>query len=130
MDIAQELRRLVEFCPEHVQARPPSLLLKRVAHVPSTFAWAIYTYNRIDIRVWPECHLGWVLGSLVHELAHFAAPEAKHGDDLFRMAMVELVRDGYGMEPAMPEGRRIAQLDHSIEDALVAWVDNRKETPK
>jgi hypothetical protein len=127
VDLAQELRRLVEFCPERVQARPPSLRVKRVPKVPRTFGWANYTYNLIDIRVWPEAHLGWVLGSIVHELAHFSAGhETKHSDDLFRMAMVELVRDGYGVEPAMPAGRRIAQLDHSIEDALVAWVESRK----
>lgn len=126
-DLHAELHRLAEFCPEHVRARPPSLVIRRVPIAPRTVGWAKYATNQLELILWPLCHPGWALGGLVHELAHFAVPKAKHGDDLFRMTMIELVRDGFGVEPAMPAGRRIAQLDHSIEDALVAWVESRKE---
>lgn len=123
MDLHAELLRLAEFCPPTVQANPPALVLKRVKKVPRTMGWARFVEREIELVVWPACPLGFALAGLVHELAHFCVPGAKHSDDGFRMTMVELVRDGYRVEPAMPKGRRCAQLDHAIEDALVAWTE-------
>ena len=128
MDLQAELTRLTEFCPPAVRANPLRLLVKYTRKVPTTMGWARFMEREIELIIWADCHLGIVLAGLVHELAHFSVPGAKHSADSFRTAMVELVRDGYGVEPPMPLGRRCSQLDHSIEEALMLWVDNRQET--
>lgn len=130
MDLQAELARLSEFCPPEIQERPITLVLKHVPKAPRTLAWARFVQREIELILWPACPLGFALAGLVHELAHFAVPGAMHSDDHFRMAMVELVRDGYGVEPPMPKGRRCAQLDHAIEDCLVAWAKDRKDKAK
>jgi hypothetical protein len=121
IDLYRELHRLVKFCPPHVRDRPPSLLL--IHHLTSprdVVATADLEWHRMEIHLWPTCSPGWALASQVHELAHFSSPDNGHGDQ-FRSAMIELVRDGYGVEPDYPSGRSIQDLDRSVEDALATW---------
>lgn len=126
IDLRRELKRLVKFCPPHVQARPPSLDLIHLSIQPpsNVVAYANFERNRVEVRLWPMCPLGWPLASVVHELAHFSLRDNHHGER-FRSAMVELVRDGYGVEPAYPSGRSIMDLDESVEDALTTWCSER-----
>lgn len=122
--LKDELARLVEFCPEHVRARPPGLLIKHRSERPTYLGfsdpnpWAWH----VELVLWPECPPAWALATLLHELAHFCCPDSGHGET-FRMTFVELCRDGYGVDPAMPEGRRMVHLDYAVEDALQVWVD-------
>lgn len=128
LDLRRELHRLLPFCPESVQLRPPALIIKHVSKEPGEVALAEWTRNRIRMVLWPRCPLAYALGTLVHEVAHFCAmPKDEDHGELFRMCMVELVRDGYGVEPAMPDGRDIYALDRSVEDAMLEWLDARDQ---
>ncbi len=124
VDLSRELERLIAHCPDHLRERPPTLYVKHQKKLPATFGWADPNLWQVQVVLWPHCPLAWALSTIVHELAHFCVPaeRAAHGDG-FRMAMIELCRDGYGVDPPMPEGRRIVNLDHAVEDALQFWVD-------
>lgn len=126
MNLRKELRRLVEFCPSHVRSRPPSLMIVH-GRPQMTVGWADFMLHRIELLLWPRIDLPAVLSTLVHELAHFCHPGKPHSYEPFRMAMVELVRDGYGVEPQMPHGRAIGKLDMAIDAAFVEWDTARRE---
>lgn len=125
LDLHAELHeRLLPHCPPLLQARPPTLVLECVQRWPREVGWANFSKRQIRLILWPRCPLPFALGTLVHELAHFVAmPQGDTGHgQAFRMAMVELCRDGYGVDPPMPKGRRVADLDRSVEDAMAKWV--------
>jgi hypothetical protein len=125
IDLRRELHRLIQFCPERLQVRPPSLVLDhRSKEPPNSVAWADLDRHQIKITLWPLCPPGWALASLVHELSHFVCDDDKH-NEVFRTTMVELVRDGYGVKPAWTPERALLYLDRAVEDALTVWYRKR-----
>lgn len=122
-DLDAELARLLPFCPDRIVRRPPTLVVEHRPKAPRYVAWAHWARNRIRILVWPRCSLAYTLASLVHELAHFCAyPKDEDHGDLFRMWMLELCRDGYGVDPAPPANRTLKAFDNSIKLAIEGTI--------
>lgn len=127
LDLQAECDRLValEICPQHLRDRPPTVTVRRPPSRTSRLAGCAYPRSRrIHLFATRATSRGCVLATLVHEVAHLWVDHHSH-DDYWRMCAVELVREGYGMEPDCPRSDKISDLDECLERALVLWCQQQ-----
>lgn len=127
VDLHAELARLwaLEIVGHRVQRPAPRLTLTvRPKRPTRSLAYACFERREIEIFVWKGLKSAEALATLVHEVAHIVVgKEAAHGEE-WRMMLVELVREGYGVEPEFPsyDPHSIGALDYSVELALGTWL--------
>lgn len=122
VDFQAEANRLVELeiCPQHLRDNPITVRVKAVPPSCNFAGMAYYRRRHVDLFVRPSTPESQPFATLVHEIAHVWVGHQYH-DDHWRMCAVELVREGYQMEPDCPIDDTISQLDICLEKALHHW---------
>lgn len=132
IDLQAEAHRLVqlEIVPAELRVSPPLVHLHLLARNPRIVGYAHYSSGIISLYASRRTGRAEILGTLAHEIAHLWRGEEARHDESWRMALVELVREGFHEEPDMPVSRATWALDVSCETAVHRALHRRRSTVK